>query len=306
MANTATLASEPSRPNKYFALIALAGVFSATVTLLLGADSAKETVLASVALAFAGLSWICYLRYPITVTETRYVEVPAEPQLPDPTPESLPPEQPVQASEPDPELMAHLDDLRANVDTILAEMTEAGKLAKASGAKVTESHACISGSEAAIRELASYMKRIDTVFNELGKQSEEIADIVAKIQDIAKQTNLLALNASIEAARAGEHGRGFAVVADEVRNLSLRANQSSEDIRAIADNLNTTATDAGEGMDRIAKSCNHCLEQSGDALRAMEAIQSGAVARMQVVQGITDRLQIQKDLTSRVYADLSR
>lgn len=306
MANTATLASEPSHPNKYFALIALAGVFAATMTLLLGADSTKETVLASVILAFGSLSWICYLRYPITVTETRYVEVPAEPQLPEPTPELLSSEQPVQAPEPDLNLMAHLDDLSANVDSILAEMAEAGTLAKASGEKVTESHACISGSEAAIRELASYMERIDTVFNELGNQSEEIADIVAKIQDIAKQTNLLALNASIEAARAGEHGRGFAVVADEVRNLSLRANESSEDIRAIADNLNTTATDAGDGMDQIAKSCSHCLEQSGDALRAMEAIQSGAVARMQVVQGITDRLQVQKDLTHRVYADLSR
>lgn len=135
MANTATLASEPSRPTKYFALIALAGVFAAIVTLLLSADSAKETVLASVALAFASLSWLCYLKYPITVTETRYVEVPAEPQLPDPTPEALAPEQPVQASEPDPDLMAHLDDLRANVDSILAEMAEAGKLAKASGAK---------------------------------------------------------------------------------------------------------------------------------------------------------------------------
>lgn len=306
MANTATLTSESYRPNTYFAWIALACAVGVTLTLLLRADSGTETVLASMALALAGLPWVCYLKFPITVTETRYVEVPAEPQRPDPKLESPPPAQPVQASEPDPDLMAHLDDLRANVDSILAEMAEAGKLAKASGANVTESHACISGSEAAIRELASYMERIDKVFNELGSQSEEIADIVAKIQDIAKQTNLLALNASIEAARAGEHGRGFAVVADEVRNLSLRANQSSEDIRAIADNLNTTANEAGDGMDRIAKSCNRCLEQSGDALRAMEAIQSGAVARMHVVQGITDRLQVQKDLTNRVYADLSQ
>lgn len=149
------------------------------------------------------------------------------------------------------------------------------------------------------------MDRIDDVFTQLGKQSAEIGSIVGNIQDIAKQTNLLALNASIKAARAGEHGRGFAVVADEVRHLAVRANESSEGIRAIANSLNSTSIEAGNGMEQIRGSCNQCLDQSGEALQAMKDIQAGAVARMEVVQGITDRLQVQRELSHQLYSDLS-
>ncbi len=37
----------------------------------------------------------------------------------------------------------------------------------------------------------------------------------------------------------------------------------------------------------------------------MKDIQAGAVARMEVVQGITDRLQVQRGLTHQLYEDLS-
>ena len=95
------------------------------------------------------------------------------------------------------------------------------------------------------------------------------------------------------------------MVADEVRHLAVRANESSEGIRAIANSLTTTSVDAGNGMERIRESCNQCLGQSGEALQAMKDIQAGAVARMEVVQGITDRLQVQRELTHQLYTDLS-
>ena len=78
----------------------------------------------------------------------------------------------------------------------------------------------------AVRKSAEAMELIRT-------SSDQIAEIIQVISEIASQTNLLALNAAIEAARAGEHGMGFAVVADEVRKLAERSNQAAGEITTL-------------------------------------------------------------------------
>ena len=122
----------------------------------------------------------------------------------------------------------------------------------------------------------SAMKSID-------KASQEIANIIVVIDEIAFQTNLLALNAAVEAARAGENGRGFAVVATEVRNLAQRSAQAAKEITTLIDD---SVSKVREGSELVGKSGETLHEIVNSVARVSDVVADIADASGKQNQGI--------------------
>jgi methyl-accepting chemotaxis protein len=110
--------------------------------------------------------------------------------------------------------------------------------------------------------------RVDSstnVIQHLSKRSEEIANIIDVINEIAGQTNLLALNAAIEAARAGTHGRGFAVVADEIRKLADQTTQSTTGIEDMVKGIQAETDQAVGAMKESSVLVDEGVQMADDA-----------------------------------------
>lgn len=135
---------------------------------------------------------------------------------------------------------------------------------------------------------------IDTtvhLMNELNQQSQQIGDILQTVSDISNQTNLLALNAAIEAARAGEHGRGFAVVSDEVRKLAESSRQSTEEIAAILNEIQTKTQLVANQVNSGQKAVNASLESTQMAEQVFHEILNNTEKVVNQSQYVEEMLQ---------------
>ncbi|TVR14104.1 MAG: DUF3365 domain-containing protein [Planctomycetota bacterium] len=101
------------------------------------------------------------------------------------------------------------------------------------------------------------MQRMALAINNIKTSTDQTANIIKAIDEIAFQTNLLALNAAVEAARAGEAGKGFAVVADEVRSLAQR---SADAARSTADLIRNSQENADNGV-QVSTEVEQVLDQ---------------------------------------------
>ncbi|MCA9198575.1 MAG: methyl-accepting chemotaxis protein [Planctomycetales bacterium] len=126
------------------------------------------------------------------------------------------------------------------------------------------------------------------LISQLDESAQEVAKVVAVIEDLASQTNLLALNATIESARAGEAGKGFAVVASEVKDLATQTATATDGIRERVERIQLRTAQACESIDSVANAISKLTEMSADVLREMEEQRT---TTGQIAQEVKDNLE---------------
>jgi methyl-accepting chemotaxis protein len=138
----------------------------------------------------------------------------------------------------------------------------------------------------------------------LGESSQEIAQVVALINQIASQTNLLAINASIEATKAGSEGQGFALIAEEVGDLASRASAATQEIAQIVQTIQQETSNVVVAMEQGTTQVvegTHLVEHTQHALAQIvqvshqiddlaQAISAATASQVATSQTITELL----------------
>ena len=138
----------------------------------------------------------------------------------------------------------------ASLEETAAALDELTATVKRSAEGAREAAAAAAATRHAASQSGEVMREAVTAMSEIEQSSQQVAQIIGVIDEIAFQTNLLALNAGVEAARAGDAGKGFAVVAQEVRALAQRSAEAAKEIKH---HISSSANQVGRGVKLVSE-----------------------------------------------------
>lgn len=195
-----------------------------------------------------------------------------------------------------------MNQMSATVTEVAKSTEQAAVAAKDAQQEAQSGSAVVRETITSIESLADDVERAASVINELSIASNDISQVLDVIQTIAEQTNLLALNAAIEAARAGEHGRGFAVVADEVRSLASRTQQSTEEIHAMIERIQSESSRAVAVMQNGQKTAELSVRNAQSSRESLKAI----LAAVDSINALNTEVASAAEEQSAVAEEISR
>ncbi|MGE5471642.1 MAG: methyl-accepting chemotaxis protein [Bacteroidota bacterium] len=183
-------------------------------------------------------------------------------------------------------MAAAVEQLTVGVDHIARNAQDAQAFSRESDSVAADGGRIVNRVVSEIQGIADTVNHSAAAVEALGRQSDQISNIVGTIKEIADQTNLLALNAAIEAARAGDTGRGFAVVADEVRKLAERTTKSTQEIAemiaAIQSGTANAVASMKHGVERVTAGVVQA-EQAGTAIQQVQVQSQQVVASVEEI-----------------------
>jgi methyl-accepting chemotaxis protein len=170
------------------------------------------------------------------------------------------------------QLATAMNEMAATVQEVARHALDAAGAASKANDESAKGRQVVNDAVNTIDALSEAIARAAEAIQRVEADSDRIGTVLDVIRGIADQTNLLALNAAIEAARAGEQGRGFAVVADEVRTLAGRTQDSTQEIQAMIESLQTGSKEAVNLMEQSREQAQSGVEQTAKAGDALSAI----------------------------------
>ncbi len=200
------------------------------------------------------------------------------------------------------EISHSVEEMTKTIFETTAIASKAANASKHSGEIAKEGGKDVEQTIVGMNRIADVVNKSAVTVRALGKNSDQIGEIVQVINDIADQTNLLALNAAIEAARAGEQGRGFAVVADEVRKLAERTSKATKEIATMIRQIQKDTEDAVVSMRAGTQEVDRgksLADKAGDSLKKIINYADDVVEMVNKVAASSEHQSLTADQISK-------